>query len=148
MSTIDEIARTEYGYPDLREVQDEHIKANLNELTEGYAINEFGVITSAGKFEGEHVAALYFYEIYAEGGNYIEAVIQPSGAEMDYFQVTDCDRAHFPEYLKDTELVRCWENESGFFFIQKVTREVMDEHIKEAEESVENDELYRLERRY
>lgn len=127
---------------------DKILKDKLNELTEGYDISDRGYITSAGKFECEHVSALYFYEIYAEGGNYIEAVIQPSGVEMQYFELTDESREMFPEHLADAELVRCWESENGFFYLQKTTREEMEEHVREASDSVEHDEDYRIARGY
>lgn len=69
------------------------------------------VIRTPGKFEGEPIYAPYFWDLSLEG----MADSYSDDGEVITFQVTDDDRAEFPE-LTDVKYVRLHESDNGFVF--------------------------------
>lgn len=84
--------------------QDNEPDENLNELLNGLTVNEFGVITTAGKFEGESIATVYFYNEYLNGG---ETVFEVTESERELLNV---DSEYSFVYLA--------ESESGFVSLE------------------------------
>jgi len=78
-------------------------------MTEQYYINELGVISNPGKFEGEPLYAPYFWDL-ALGG-----LAHEDDGTVYTFVVTESDRAKFPD-LKDANNVLLEETESGFVY--------------------------------
>jgi hypothetical protein len=76
------------------------------EIEAQYKVKD-GVIISPGKFEGEPVYALYFYDLMMHGG----ADSDDDGVAK--FNVTDEDRKEFPE-LADVKRVELQERMDGF----------------------------------
>ncbi len=81
-----------------------------------YDLNELGIISSPGKFEGEPVYAPFFWDTLLEGGADEEL---EDGAAV--FYVTTEERREFPE-LADIATVSLWETESGFIYISTTYR--------------------------
>jgi hypothetical protein len=105
-------------------------------LAEGYGVNEFGVITDPGKFEGEPLWVVYFYEQMLEGSGDDWG----GGAGETVFTVSAEDRKEFPE-LEDIGTVIIWESDQGF--VNKATfapdEEIPEPEYEEEEEEEEGD---------
>jgi hypothetical protein len=81
------------------------------DIEKEYQINENGVITSPGKFEGEMYYAVYFWNASLEG--MCDDTIWWSDTEVSVFNVNETDKVGMPE-LNDVETVKVWEDEQGF----------------------------------
>lgn len=81
-------------------------------MTRQDILNEFtvenGIIRNPGKFEFEPIYAPYFYDAYLNG-----MADEDDGEEL-WFDVTDEDRAQFPELGKCTRVI-CREDSQGFW---------------------------------
>jgi hypothetical protein len=82
---------------------------NRNEIEQEYQVSESGIITSPGKFEGEHVFAPYFYDAFLNG------MADEDDGELCTFNVTPEDKEQFPE-LANAEQVKFKEDEFGFVY--------------------------------
>ena len=92
------------------------------EILSAYKVNEHGMITSPGKFEGEMIYAPYFYELWNEGdGEDIYMDNGEDGGEIIFtsFKVSDEDRATFPE-LEGVEEIRFHESDTGFVYVTTI----------------------------
>ena len=70
------------------------------ELRYNYTFNRYGIVTNPGKFEGESIATLYYYDCFLNGGDAI-------------FEVSDDERKAFdigPAYTH----VYLYESDNGF----------------------------------
>lgn len=63
------------------------LKNTLKELANGYNFNH-GIITNPGKFEGESLATLYYYDCYLNGQG---EVMQVSDEEKRVFNLSESD---------------------------------------------------------
>lgn len=54
------------------------------ELRYGYEFNRHGIVTSPGKFEGESIATLYYYDCFLNGG---DTIFDVSQEESDAFDI-------------------------------------------------------------
>lgn len=54
------------------------------ELRYGYEFNRHGIVTSAGKFEGESIATLYYYDCFLNGG---DVVFEITAEERQAFDI-------------------------------------------------------------
>jgi hypothetical protein len=92
------------------------------ELRHGYTFNRHGIVTNPGKFEGESIATLYYYDCLLNGGDAV-------------FEITDEERKAFDigEGYKATYL---YESNDGFVYLYFYTS--MDEAEQaEAEDYIE-----------
>jgi hypothetical protein len=55
-----------------------------SEIRDGYTFTRQGIVTSPGKFEGESIATLYYYDAYMNGG---EVVFEVSAEEKQAFDI-------------------------------------------------------------
>lgn len=62
------------------------VKLVPSELRYGYTFNRRGICTSLGKFEGESIAALYYYDCYLNGDG---VVFEISDEERKAFGIGD-----------------------------------------------------------
>jgi hypothetical protein len=103
-------------------------------------------IVSPGKFEGQWVYAPHYFWVVMKG-DYAMAVIGADGTEYDYVEIVDGDRDIFTGLIGlSAEYMRVWETEQGFVRCEETTEADMEAHVKEAQESHERDEQYRLNR--
>jgi len=72
------------------------------EIRSGYTFSRNGVVTSPGKFEGESIATLYYYDAYLNGGDTV-------------FQVTDDEKSAFDI---DSPFVYLAESNDGFVSLE------------------------------
>lgn len=105
---------------------------NREEILKEFTVNERGVITSLGKFEGEMLYAPYFYDMLLNGDGdpmYDDIPEDISDEDMDCWEsdllytkldVNDDDRTQFPELDPETVTVRVYETNSGFVHIEEV----------------------------
>lgn len=77
------------------------------EITSEYTIDENGIIRDLGKFEGEMLYVPYFWDAYLNG------MADEDDGETLTFEVSDDDRAMFPE-LAETKQVQIYQRDDGF----------------------------------
>lgn len=63
-------------------------KAKLKELAEGYSFRN-GIIKDLGKFQGETIATLFYYDCYLNGG---ETIFETSAEERKTFGLSERDK--------------------------------------------------------
>lgn len=83
-----------------------------NEIMQVYNVNEDGIITSLGKFEGEPVYAPHFSE-FADDGENLSYMEDGCGDYASLIEISDEDRTEFPE-LGTAKYVLVTENDQGF----------------------------------
>lgn len=84
------------------------------ELRNGYTFNRYGIVTSPGKFEGETIATLYYYDAFLNG-------------EGAVFEVTEEERKAF-DISEETKFVYLHESNDGFVSLEyHDTREEAEE---------------------
>jgi len=84
-------------------------------LAQDYEI-ENGIIKSPGKFEGEFIHSLYFYDcVMNGGGDEIISSYLDSERIIDVFNLTDSEKDAFP-ILTNANTVHCIEDDNGFFY--------------------------------
>lgn len=76
------------------------------EIMDTYDINEQGVITNPGKFEGEMLYVPYFWDAYMNGNGDWED-------DFTVFTVEPDDISEFPE-LMNTTFIKLYEDDQGF----------------------------------
>lgn len=85
------------------------MKHNQSEVNaDGYEVRD-GIIRSPGKFEGEPVYALHFYDALMNGFADLD------DGDVATFEVNDDDRKLFPE-LANVQNVYLWESDQGFIY--------------------------------
>jgi hypothetical protein len=67
------------------------LKNKLAELAKGYTFNH-GIIRNPGKFEGESLATLYYYDCYLNGG---ETIFQVTNEESHMFNFNPEDNKNW-----------------------------------------------------
>ena len=77
--------------------------------------SETGRVTSLGKFEGEMLYAVYYYDWMLNGEG--ETMQDDSGNDYTVFDVAPEDRVLFPEIPKSIYKVALTESESGFCYL-------------------------------
>lgn len=80
---------------------------NRQEILDRYKVNEHGIITSPGKFEGEMLYAPYYYDAMLNGWTDFDEWIEPDIAEYEMF----------PE-LNEVKRIRMSEDDSGFVWLE------------------------------
>lgn len=83
-----------------------------NEIMQDYNVNEYGIITSPGKFESEPIYAPHFYE-FANDGENLSYMEDGCGDYASLIEISDEDRAEFPE-LGTAKYVLVTETVVGF----------------------------------
>lgn len=79
-----------------------------------FKIDERSVILTKGMFEAEMIYAPYFHAKIMAGEG--DEVVDPGGnGYSTFFEVTEEDRAEFPE-LVDVKRVECFQSTDGFFY--------------------------------
>lgn len=81
------------------------------EIMNLYEVDEHGIITSPGKFEGEMLYTPHFWDLFLGG----QGTIQQDGAVV--FSITTEDMAEFPELVGDVEEVVLYEDSRGFVYV-------------------------------
>jgi len=93
-------------------------------------------IRGPGKFEGEPLYILEFWEGMMSGGGDETLYFGPEG-EAEVFIITDEDRSEWPE-LEDTYAVALWTSEQGFANLEHFADEAaLEEYRARAEETAE-----------
>lgn len=87
---------------------------NKTEIAEQYNINEHGVITSSGKFEGEMYYAVNFWGCALDGFCDRDEVLE-DGTIVAIFDLDAQDYKDYPE-LEGNTILSIWENDNGFVF--------------------------------
>jgi hypothetical protein len=77
------------------------------ETLEAYNVDEYGVIRSLGKFEGEMIYLPHFYSVFLDGGG------EDNGKRIRV-DITEEDRREYPELGKVKKVVKFYEREDGF----------------------------------
>jgi len=93
------------------------------EIEKDYRVVD-GIIHHPGKFEGEPVWAPHFYEAFSEGWG-DEYIFGYDGNTTVHSIITlsPTDREQFPELDPETIAVHCWEDPSGFFSVETLTKD-------------------------
>lgn len=97
------------------------------EILEDYVVNEQGIITSPGKFEGQMLYAPHFWEASLHSMSDWER----SDESFHYygFKVLLADRKKFPELEPDVIQVEIWEDEQGFVALHRFDGDVSPEAL-------------------
>ncbi|MBT8460251.1 MAG: hypothetical protein KJN60_11320 [Boseongicola sp.] len=89
---------------------------NHAEVCAAFKVNERGIITSPGKFEGEPTHAVYFWEAWMNGS------WDDFDGDETIFNIDDKDRHRFPA-LEGVDRVRLWQSEQGFVYVSEHSSE-------------------------
>lgn len=84
--------------------------AKIHELSKEYTLNRNGYIQNPGKFEGEHVSTLYWYELSLDGGD-CEFTVEA----QDLIEL-----AEFNDRVLVGSRVNLFEDDQGFVSIETV----------------------------
>ena len=88
------------------------------EVLESYDVNEYGIIISLGKFEGEMLYVPYLWDAVLNGFGEDEFADGEDGELVaSYIEITDYDRAKFPELGNALE-ARLSEDSQGFVWCE------------------------------
>lgn len=93
------------------------------EILDKFTVNDQGVITSPGKFQGEMLYAPYFYDVMIDGNG--EEVYEEETSDEECallyteLAIGDEDRAQFPEISLATVAMRISESGNGFVQIEE-----------------------------
>lgn len=90
------------------------------ELRDGYEFNRHGIVTSPGKFEGESIATLYYYDCFLNG-------------EDTVFEVTEEEKQAFDIPPLDN-FVYLQESNDGFVSLEYFTDEKSAEAYRDEED--------------
>jgi len=80
----------------------------LADLLKYYKIEEHGIITSPGKFEGEMIYVPYYWEAFLNG------FADRDDGKVLGFDITPEDRKIFGPMLKGKRTVKLYERDDGF----------------------------------
>lgn len=87
------------------------------DILDHYKVDSHGVIRSPGKFEGEMLYIPYFWEVGLDG--LADDDIEVGNDNVEWiFEITDDDRAMFPE-LGKTTVLKLWESDQGFVYSEE-----------------------------
>lgn len=108
---------------------------NRNELLQVYNVNEYGLITDPGRFEGEPLFAPYFYDQVLSGWGEPLDWADSSTTDVVYVEPHDC--IEFPE-LRDNKVVAVHVTvaDTGFVSCEQLTQEELDELLEDCAASV------------
>lgn len=84
------------------------------EIMRTWKVDQYGIIRSPGKFEGEVLYAPHYYELMMDGMGET-SFSDEHEMEKTVFQITADDTAEFPE-LGNGKTVELYEDESGFIY--------------------------------
>lgn len=110
-------------------------EAKRKAIIDEYKVNEHGRITSPGKFEGEMLYAVYFYDAMLDGGS-----DETWSDGSDLFEITDEDRAIFPELEKDDKYILLEYRSDGFVMCSTHEEKIEDEGQEDDTDDEEKDE--------
>ena len=96
-------------------LMDDTLQQESLEFANEFRANEYGIIDSPGKFEGECLYVPYFWNMTMISAQDEDLYNPVDDTHYSLFTVTDIDRTIFPE-LKDVKVVSLFESESGFVF--------------------------------
>ena len=87
------------------------------EIKEQYDVNENGIITSPGKFEGNMDYTVYFWDIYMDGGD--NPCYDENDIYLSQFKIDKDDITEFPELKDDLgKFIYLWEDNNGFVYCE------------------------------
>ena len=86
-----------------------------HEILKRYDVDDAGRITSPGKFEGEMLYAVYYWEWMLNGDG--ENMEDDDGTEYTVFDVAPEDRVLFPEIPNSIYKVALFEDSQGFVYL-------------------------------
>lgn len=104
------------------------------EILEQYEVNDGGEIESPGKFEGEAVYAPHFWDMVLSG---FGETVYDGDTPISFFEVTDEDRAQFPEISPETCFVSILEDTQGFVCCTELTEDEYKEAVDVLEDAAE-----------
>lgn len=81
------------------------------EIEDQYTVNENGIITSPGKFEGEMYYAIHYWDLVTDGFSFSD------DDGISIFYLDDTDITEYPE-LQDAKTIKMWEDDIGFVHCQ------------------------------
>jgi len=84
------------------------------EISEQYNLNENGVITSPGKFEGEMYYAVHFWNMTLDGFCDRDEMLD-DGTLVAIYDIGQIDYDDYPELEGNTELT-IFEDDNGFVY--------------------------------
>lgn len=88
-----------------------------DDILRDYKVDSHGVIRRPGKFEGEMLYIPYFWEVGLDG--LADDDIEVGNDNVEWiFEITDDDRAMFPE-LGKTTVLKLWESDQGFVYSEE-----------------------------
>lgn len=102
------------------------VKLVSPEIRFGYSFTRVGIVTNPGKFEGESIATLYYYDCSLDGGDTV-------------FEVSDDERQAFdigPAYTH----VYLYESENGFVHLYFCTSQDEAEQMQDEDSQDESDD--------
>lgn len=91
-----------------------------------YQVNDKGIITNKGKFEGEKLYVPYFFDAVMNGFS------DEIGESLDIFILTKEDKTEFPE-LKDVFAVVLEHSDNGFVYGKTMTEKQIEQLRNELE---------------
>lgn len=94
-----------------------------DELLQQYDVNDRGIITTSGKFEGEPLWAPYFYEFASDGE---ELSFEGSGDYISLIEISEEDRREFPE-LPGGKYIYLVESMGGFVYVSCISEKAAEE---------------------
>ena len=91
------------------------------EIEKMYDVNEQGIITSPGKFEGEMIYIPYYWDMALEG--FSDDTLWDDDVQIDRFVIGTEDTREFPELQGfQAYVIELWELDNGFVHGQFVTK--------------------------
>lgn len=88
-------------------------KTEQTNIAEGYEVRD-GIIRSPGKFEGEPVYALHFYDAMLNGGG--DITVYDGDIPCELFTISDEDRKLFPDDFNGYASASLIESNQGFVY--------------------------------
>ena len=89
-----------------------------NEIEAEYKVNEAGVITDLGKFQGEPLYAVYLWEAVLDSSS--DFSVEDGDTTLDIFEIKSEDIAEWPELIGVVG-VAIWEDENGFVHTKELS---------------------------
>lgn len=105
-------------------------------MSTDYAINEAGVISTPGKFEGEPLYAVHLYDSMMEGGG-DETLYWSDESVTEAFIVDTELRTQFPTIDIDTHAIILEVSDQGFVNTRELTQSEYDALVTENERDCE-----------
>ena len=87
------------------------------EVLDAYDVNDSGIITSPGKFEGTPIYTPHFWELVLEGEGE-EHYDHSAGTPVSIIHVDEWDLIEYPELATDhIKYIQMHEDDQGFIYI-------------------------------